>query len=438
MIMFSILRTCTRTLIRTEKQHKIFSNHTIQSRTFFAKYFKALTGKMATPIVEQKDDRLVWVDLEMTGLDESKEEIMEVAAIITDGDLAVVEKGPNMVLQVPSAVLDNMGEWCAKQHGKTGLTAKCRESKVSLKDAEKALMAFLERHCTQGSGILSGNSIGTDKRFLAKYMPAFTDYLHYRIVDVSTVKELCRRWYPEEFKAAPKKNLDHRALEDIEDSIAELQYYRTAVFKAQSSANGKAADAKDEAMYEPPHKKAKKDDRLVWIDLEMTGLDPATQHIMEVAVVVTDGQLNVVARGPDLVLQVPASALDAMDEWCTTQHGKTGLTEACRKSEVSLADAEQKVLQFVEEHTDKGTGILAGNCIGTDKLFLSKYMPAVIAHLHYRVVDVSAVKELCQRWFPSEVTGAPAKTGDHRAMADILESVEELRFLRRACFKARS
>jgi len=420
-------------LIRTEKQPGIFNSHTAQSRTFFAKYFKAITAKMTTPAVCQKDDRLVWVDLEMTGLDESKEQIMEVAAIITDGDLAVVERGPNMVLQVPSAVLDSMGEWCSKQHGKTGLTAKCRESKVSLKDAEKELMAFLEKHCTKGSGILSGNSIGTDKRFLAKYMPAFTDYLHYRIVDVSTVKELCRRWYPMEFKNAPKKNLDHRALEDIEDSIAELQYYRNAVFKAQSSSNGAAAAAE---AYEPPHKKARKDDRLVWVDLEMTGLDHHTQHIMEVAVVVTDGQLNVVAQGPDLVLQVPSSALDAMDEWCTTQHGKTGLTAACRASEVSLQEAEQKVLQFVAEHTDKGTGILAGNCIGTDKLFLSKYMPAVMAHLHYRVVDVSAVKELCQRWFPSEVSGAPAKTGDHRAMADILESVEELKFLRGACFKA--
>jgi len=387
---------------------------------------------MSPAAVSQADDRLVWVDLEMTGLDESKEEIMEVAAIITDGDLAVVEKGPNLILQVTPTVLDNMGEWCTKQHGKTGLTAKCKESKVTLKEAETQLMAFLEKHCTKGTGILSGNSIGTDKRFLAKYIPVFTDYLHYRIVDVSTVKELCRRWYPKEFRNAPKKNLDHRALEDIEDSIAELQYYRTAIFQAQS-ANKRASAAE---LYQPPNKKAKKDDRLVWIDLEMTGLDPASEHIMEVAVVVTDGELNVVEEGPDLVLKVPEESLDTMGEWCREQHGKTGLTSACRQSDVTLADAEQRVLRFIADHTEKGTAILSGNCVGTDKLFLAKYMPSVLQHLHYRIIDVSSVKELCWRWFPSECNGAPAKSGDHRAMADILESIEELRFYRRACFKA--
>ncbi|KAF2366582.1 Exonuclease RNase T/DNA polymerase III [Trinorchestia longiramus] len=207
----------------------------------------------------KKDERLVWVDLEMTGLDVGKEEIMEAAVLVTDGDLAVVAEGPNLILKVDSKVLDNMGEWCKNQHGKSGLTDKCLNSDVSVASAEDQLLEFIKEHTQAGTAPLAGNSIGADKKFLDKYMPRFMAHLHYRVVDVSTVKELCRymilshlirveksiiggkdmsvmkelcrRWYPTEFAAAPKKALSHRALEDIKESIKELQYYRSSIFK---------------------------------------------------------------------------------------------------------------------------------------------------------------------------------------------------------------
>ncbi|KAA0203644.1 hypothetical protein HAZT_HAZT006374 [Hyalella azteca] len=167
----------------------------------------------------------------MTGLDVSKEEIMEAAVLVTDGDLNIVAEGPNLILKVDSSVLDNMGEWCKNQHGESGLTAKCRASDVTLSSAQEQMLEFVKEHTQAGTAPLAGNSVGADKKFLEKYMPEFLAHLHYRVVDVSTVKELCRRWYPEAFSAAPEKAVSHRALEDIRESVKELAYYRSAIFK---------------------------------------------------------------------------------------------------------------------------------------------------------------------------------------------------------------
>jgi oligoribonuclease len=177
-------------------------------------------------------------------------------------------------------------------------------------------------------------------------------------------------------------------------------------------------------------------DRLVWIDCEMTGLDVAIDELVEVAVVITDFDLNLVDPGFDIVIKPDQAALDNMNEFVTEMHTRSGLLELIPDG-VSLADAEfavhEYILKFVpaEQHAP-----LAGNTIGTDRTFLAKYMPRVDKHLHYRNVDVSSIKELSRRWFPRVYFNAPAKDGGHRALADILESIRELDYYRKAAFVA--
>ncbi len=177
-------------------------------------------------------------------------------------------------------------------------------------------------------------------------------------------------------------------------------------------------------------------DRLVWIDCEMTGLDLEVDELVEVAVVVTDYDLQPLDAGYSIVIKPDASALENMGDFVRDMHAASGLLEEIPNG-VTLADAEYQVLEyilrFVPEH---GTAPLAGNTIGTDRAFLAKYMPRVDAHLHYRNVDVSSIKELSRRWFPRVYFQAPAKNGGHRALADILESIRELEYYRRVAFVA--
>jgi oligoribonuclease len=173
---------------------------------------------------------------------------------------------------------------------------------------------------------------------------------------------------------------------------------------------------------------------LVWIDLEMSGLDPDTCRILEIATLVTDDQLNVVAEGPDLVIHQPDEVLAAMDEWCTSHHGASGLTDAVRASTISLAEAERRTLAFIEPYTKAGASPLCGNSVWQDRRFLAKYMPELDAYLHYRLVDVSTLKELARRWFPG--IKAPTKGDAHRALDDIRESIAELAFYREHLFLA--
>jgi oligoribonuclease len=175
---------------------------------------------------------------------------------------------------------------------------------------------------------------------------------------------------------------------------------------------------------------------LIWVDLEMTGLDPALERIVEVAVVITDGDLQVVAEGPDLVLACDEPVLAAMHPRVREMHAASGLLERIAASTVTLADAEAQVLSFVRAHVpEPGTAPLAGSSVHTDRAFLHRYMPAFEAHCHYRNVDVSTVKELARRWHPDALASAPGKLGGHRALADILESIEELRHYRTTIFR---
>jgi oligoribonuclease len=174
---------------------------------------------------------LAWIDLEMTGLDPSRHTIVEIAALITDDDLAIVGEGPDLVVHPSAEQLAEMDEVVRAMHTRSGLLADMEASTLTLADAGAETLAFLQKHIHQpGKVPLAGNSIGTDRRFLAAQLPEIEDYLHYRSVDVSTIKELCRRWRPEVYKAAPEKKGGHRALQDIRESVAELAYYRAAIF----------------------------------------------------------------------------------------------------------------------------------------------------------------------------------------------------------------
>ncbi|KAI8991752.1 ribonuclease H-like domain-containing protein [Mycotypha africana] len=172
---------------------------------------------------------LVWVDCEMTGLDLTKDHLIEIAVLITDGDLNIVAKGPEIVIHQPKEVMDDMNEWCIEHHGKSGLTKQVLESKISAQEAEKQVYDFLKKHVPAGVAPLAGNSVHADKQFLLKEMPSVVEHLHYRIVDVSTIKELSKRWYPDIAASVVKKG-GHRALDDIVESIEELKYYRENVF----------------------------------------------------------------------------------------------------------------------------------------------------------------------------------------------------------------
>ena len=175
------------------------------------------------------------------------------------------------------------------------------------------------------------------------------------------------------------------------------------------------------------------DDRMVWIDLEMTGLDIKQDRIIEIATLVTDGELNLIAEGPNLAVHVSDEAIAGMDEWNTTHHHRSGLVDRIRSEGVSVVDAQARTLAFLEEHVQPNTAPLCGNSVWNDKRFLEKEMPDIVAFLHYRMIDVSTVKELARRWYPE--VPRYEKKGAHLALDDIRESVEELRHFRERVFR---
>ncbi|NPC97845.1 oligoribonuclease [Nocardioides sp. zg-DK7169] len=175
-------------------------------------------------------------------------------------------------------------------------------------------------------------------------------------------------------------------------------------------------------------------DRLVWIDCEMTGLDTGADALIEVAALVTDFDLNVLGEGVDIVIRPPQEALDQMGDFVRDMHEKSGLLEELADG-VTLAEAEERTLAYIREHCPDGSRPpLAGNTVATDRMFLARDLPVLESFLHYRIVDVSSIKELSRRWFPRAYFQAPAKQGNHRALADIQESIEELRYYREAVF----
>ena len=181
--------------------------------------------------MDDKARRMVWIDLEMTGLDIEKESIIEIATVITDSELKILAHGPNLAVKVSEELIAGMDDWNTKHHHQSGLVDRIRTEGISIKDAEQRTLAFLKQWVDEKSAPLCGNSVWNDRRFLDKEMPLVAEFLHYRMVDVSTVKELARRWYPE-IPRYPKK-LSHLALDDILESIEELEYFRNQIFTTQ-------------------------------------------------------------------------------------------------------------------------------------------------------------------------------------------------------------
>ncbi len=175
---------------------------------------------------------LVWMDLEMTGLDPTRHTIVEIATLVTDNDLQIIAEGPDLVVSPTAEELAAMDQVVHDMHAKSGLLAEMWDSTLSLDDAGAQTLEFIKQHVPEPRSVpLCGNSIGIDRRFLTAHLPEIEEYLHYRCVDVSTVKELCRRWYPKELKGAPNKGHGHRAMDDIRESVEELRYYRSTIFK---------------------------------------------------------------------------------------------------------------------------------------------------------------------------------------------------------------
>jgi oligoribonuclease len=189
-------------------------------------------------------DLLVWIDCEMTGLDLGKDKLIEVAALVTDPELNVLGEGIDLVIHADDAALDTMPEVVREMHAKSGLTEEVRRSAITMAEAEDAVLAYIREFVPNPrTAPLCGNSIATDRGFLARDMPTLDSHLHYRMIDVSSIKELCRRWYPRVYFGQPAKGLAHRALADIRESIRELEYYRRTIFVPQPGPDVDAAKA---------------------------------------------------------------------------------------------------------------------------------------------------------------------------------------------------
>ncbi|RIJ76971.1 oligoribonuclease [Nakamurella silvestris] len=189
-------------------------------------------------------DRLVWIDCEMTGLDLGKDALIEIAALVTDADLNILGTGVDVVIHADDDVLATMPEIVREMHEKSGLTEEVRASTVTLEEAEQTVLAYIREFVPDSSTApLAGNSIGTDRGFISRDMTELDKHLHYRMIDVSSIKELCRRWYPRIYFAQPAKGMAHRALADIEESIRELAYYRRTAFVPQPGPTSEQAQA---------------------------------------------------------------------------------------------------------------------------------------------------------------------------------------------------
>ncbi|GAA3834806.1 oligoribonuclease [Brevibacterium ammoniilyticum] len=196
------------------------------------------------------NDRIVWIDCEMTGLDEARDELVEIAAIVTDFDLKPLDEGIDIVIRPSAAARENMNEFVTKMHTASGLITEL-DSGTTVADAQARVLEYVKGHVPEaGKAPLGGNSVGTDKVFLNKQMPELVDYLHYRIIDVSSIKELAKQWFPRAYFQAPEKHGGHRALGDIRDSIVELEYYRRAVFSAEGPSSDDAKRISAEVVAE--------------------------------------------------------------------------------------------------------------------------------------------------------------------------------------------
>lgn len=200
-----------------------------------------MVGNMSE--IPAKNDRLVWIDLEMTGLDPERHVIVEVAAVVTDAELTILDEGLDLVVHATEEQLGQMDDFVTEMHANSGLDKEIRESTVTIEEAEEAVLRLVEKHCDPNHPApLAGNSIATDRTFIRAYMPRLDKALHYRMIDVSTIKELARRWHPRAYYNQPDKGMAHRALQDIIESIRELDFYRRSVFRTDEGPTSEEAE----------------------------------------------------------------------------------------------------------------------------------------------------------------------------------------------------
>lgn len=200
-----------------------------------------MVGSMSE--IPAKNDRLVWIDLEMTGLDPERHVIVEVAAVVTDAELTILDEGLDLVVHATEEQLGQMDDFVTEMHANSGLDKEIRESTVTIEEAEEAVLRLVEKHCDPNHPApLAGNSIATDRTFIRAYMPRLDKALHYRMIDVSTIKELARRWHPRAYYNQPDKGMAHRALQDIIESIRELDFYRRSVFRTDEGPSSEEAE----------------------------------------------------------------------------------------------------------------------------------------------------------------------------------------------------
>ena len=193
--------------------------------------------------IPAKNDRLVWIDLEMTGLEPDRHVIVEVAAVVTDAELNILDEGLDLVVHATEEQLREMDDFVTAMHAKSGLDKEIRQSSTTIEEAEDAVLKLLQKHCDPNHPApLAGNSIATDRTFIRAYMPRLDAALHYRMIDVSTIKELARRWHPRAYFNQPDKSMAHRALQDIIESIRELDFYRRSVFRTDNGPTSEEAE----------------------------------------------------------------------------------------------------------------------------------------------------------------------------------------------------
>ncbi|WP_306508037.1 oligoribonuclease [Corynebacterium sp.] len=193
--------------------------------------------------IPAKNDRLVWIDLEMTGLEPDRHVIVEVAAVVTDAELNILDEGLDLVVHATEEQLREMDDFVTAMHAKSGLDKEIRQSSTTIEEAEDAVLKLLQKHCDPNHPApLAGNSIATDRTFIRAYMPRLDAALHYRMIDVSTIKELARRWHPRAYFNQPDKGMTHRALQDIIESIRELDFYRRSVFRTDNGPTSEEAE----------------------------------------------------------------------------------------------------------------------------------------------------------------------------------------------------